>query len=126
MNANTDTKSTVSVIRIGSPTPSMETDEDESSTKQSDGDDNSQSEDDESKNSAESSEESDQDDADSTDKSQKLKKKKKKNKVPGYGLTVEEFYNPEQAVKFATEIMSKINVFHVTLMLIRNFRIFLY
>lgn len=101
VNANTDTKSTVSVIRVGSPTPSMET-YDEDSTKQSDDDENDQSND-ESRSSGECNEESDQDD----DDIEKKQKHKKKNKIPGIGLTVEDFYNPEQAVQFATEIMSK-------------------
>ncbi|XP_031636315.1 uncharacterized protein LOC116349151 isoform X2 [Contarinia nasturtii] len=118
VNANTETKSTVSVIRLGSPTPSMETNDGESSIKQSDDDENNKSgadnddddnDDDEedmgSKNSGESNQDSDQDGG-STDKGSKSKKKKKKNKVPGIGLTVEEFYNPEQAIQFATEIMN--------------------
>lgn len=106
VNANTNTKSTVSVIRVGSPTPSMETYDEEGSTKQSDGDEDDQSND-ESRHSGEFNEESDQDD--DIEKKQKHKKKKmKKNKIPGIGLTVEDFYNPEQAIQFATEIMSKL------------------
>lgn len=104
MNVNTDTKSTVSVIRVSSPTPSMETNDENGSKKQSDVDDDDQSSE-KSMNSSESSEES-RDDDECTAKNQKLKKAKK-NKIPGIGLTVEDFYNPEQAVQFATEIMSK-------------------
>lgn len=83
----------------------METNDEDGSRKQSDVEDDDQSSE-KSINSGESSEES-HDDDESIEKSQKLKKTKKK-KIPGIGLTVEDFYNPEQAVKFATEIMSKI------------------
>lgn len=112
VNANTDTKSTVSVIRVSSPTPSMEVDEDdddgENSTKQSDADDDNHSDSDgSSKSSSESDPDSDDDQDSEKHNKSKRKKKKNRNKVRSFGLTVEDFYNPQQAVNFATEIMSK-------------------
>lgn len=112
VNANTDSKSTVSVIRVGSPTPSMEVDEDEddgeNSTKLSDADDDDHSNSDgSSKSSSESNEDSDDDNDSDKHKRSKKKKKKNRNKVRSFGLTVEDFYNPQQAANFATEIMSK-------------------
>lgn len=114
VNANTDSKATVSVIRLGSPTPSMEEmdndDDEENSTKSSDAEDDDQSNsDDSSKTGSESNPDSDEnEDSDEHQKSKKKKKKRKgKNKVPSFGLTVEDFFNPQQAIQFATEIMSK-------------------
>lgn len=51
-------------------------------------------------------EDDDDDDADSNDDKPKPSKLKKKD-LPRVGLTVENFYNPEEAKKFAAEIMSK-------------------
>lgn len=97
-------KSTVSVIRVGSPTPSMESKE--NSSDQEDDDDEERSDEDKDNDSEVSDED---DDADSeTEKSRKSKKNKKKNKARGVSLIVEEFYNPQQAVALATEIKSKI------------------
>lgn len=115
VNANTDTKSTVSVIRVGSPTPSMGANDNDCSTKRCDNDENNESDDDDdnnggSINSGDSNDDTDHDGG-STGKRKKSKKKKKKNKVPSYGLTVEDFYDPEQAIKFATENMSKMSIY---------------
>lgn len=91
VNATTDKKTTVSVIRVGSPTPSME-----SSAESSDNDiDEGEENEDESENS------------ESEENPDAKTKKKKKNSKPRIALTVESFYNPEEANKFAKEIMCK-------------------
>lgn len=87
VNANTEKKTTVSVIRVGSPTPSMGS-------------------------SGDSSDKEDVDDEENSDNSmsedeEKPKSKKRKDAVPRIALTVENFYNPVEANKFAEEIMSK-------------------
>lgn len=99
MNANTDKKTTVSVIRVGSPTPSME------STSESEVDEKIDKTDDDD----EESEDESSDDDDDMDDGLKSKKKKKKNSKPRIALTVESFYNPEEANKFAKDIMCKYN-----------------
>lgn len=124
VNATTQTKSTVSVIRVGSPTPSMEAERNKESD-ESDSEDNNDEEkndddddDDEEKEDGSNSSNSDKSDASSesgdsqtTNKAKRNKrKKKKKNKVPGVSLTVEEFFDPEQAVKLAAEILSALQL----------------
>lgn len=66
---------------------------------ETDEDDNSDSMSEESSNSIENSEDDEQ--------QEKNKSRKKKYIVPSISLTLENFYNPEQAIQFAEEIMSK-------------------
>lgn len=105
MGANTDnSQSTVSVIRVGSPTPSMESNNENNS----DQDKNRHEEESNTEDKSES-EGSDEccDNGPETKEAREMVKKKKKNKARGVSLTVEEFYNPQQAVELATKIMSK-------------------
>lgn len=93
----------MSVIRLGSPTPSMESDQAQSPESNEDKDDE-ESDSEDSENSVDS--ERDNDSETEADK----KRRKKKNKVPSVSLTVEEFYNPQQAAELAAGIMSKLFV----------------
>lgn len=97
MNANTDKKTTVSVIRVGSPTPSMESSSDTAADENLEPDENEEEE----------SENDGSEDEENQDGEAQLKKKKKKNSKPRIALTVESFYNPEEANKFAKDIMCK-------------------
>lgn len=103
VNANTEKKTTVSVIRVGSPTPSMESSNTSSNEANSSDDDN-----------EEQSENTDDDDEvnedGESDAKRKSRSKKRKNAKPRIALTVENFFNPDEANKFAEEIMSMSNV----------------
>lgn len=109
VNANTEKKTTVSVIRLGSPTPSMESEKSVQSDADEAGENSDATNVSEQEESEESSGGSDDDESvatKSTGKRRKQKKKKNKNTVPSISMTVENFYNPEQAVVLAEEIMS--------------------
>lgn len=111
VNANTEKKTTVSVISLASPTPSMESEHSAVSEADEAGehsDESNDSEQDESDAGSGGSEDDESVATKSSTKRTKQKKKKNKNTVPKYSLTVENFYNPEQAVVLAEEIMSKI------------------
>lgn len=99
MNAN-EKKSTVSVIRVGSPTPSMESEQQSEKSYLSENSSEEQTDQDESNESETNSENEEK-------QNEKRRRKSKKNKIPGVSLTIENFYNPEQAKKFAQEIMRK-------------------
>lgn len=127
MNADDDNnKSTVSVIRVGSPTPSMESKE--NSSDQEDDDDEQRSDKDKDNDSEVSDEDSDADSE--TEKCRKSKKNRKRNKPQGVSLIVEEFYNPQQAVALATEIKSKfefpMRINHLSPDLFFEFRIMIF
>lgn len=109
MNANTEKKTTVSVISLGSPTPSMESEKSVASEAEDGGENSDASNDSEPEESVESSGASDDDESVATKSTSKVKKQKKKNKntIPKMCLTVESFYNPEQAALLAEEIMSE-------------------
>lgn len=110
MNANTEKKTTVSVISLGSPTPSMESEKSVASDGDEAGENSDASNDSEQEDSDDSNGASDDDESvatKSTSKAKKQKKKKNKNTIPKMCLTVENFYNPEQAVQLAEEIMSE-------------------
>lgn len=111
MNANSEKKTTVSVISLGSPTPSMESEKSTVSEADEAGENSEASNDSEKEESDKDSGGSDDDDGSvatkSTSQRRKPKKKKKKNSIPKISLTVESFYNPEQAVVLAEEIMSE-------------------
>lgn len=98
VNANTDKKTTVSVIRVESPTPSMESSKDVFDRDET-----------EEQNESEKSENDSEDENSGEESDEQTAKKKNKNKdaIPRFSLTVENFYNPEQAKQFASEIMSK-------------------
>lgn len=83
------------MIRVESPTPSMESSKDVS-----------ERDDVEEQNESEKSE-NHSEDGNSDEESDGQTTKKKKNSIPRYSLTVENFFNPEQAKEFASEIMSK-------------------
>lgn len=89
-----DKNATVSVIRLASPTPSM------ASSKSSEkvDDDEADSMSDDSSRSIQNSEDDEERDT--------KRGGKKKSKVPSISLTLESFYDPEQAIQFAEEIMS--------------------
>lgn len=114
VNANTEKKTTVSVISLGSPTPSMESEKSAQSEADETGENSEASNDSEQEESDESSGGSEDDESvatKSTSKRKKPKKKKNKNTIPRISLTVENFFNPEQAVVFAEEIMSELIIY---------------
>lgn len=94
VNANSDKKTTVSVIRVESPTPSMESSKDASDRDDGEAQD-------------ELDKSNDDSEAENSDESNNEQIRKKKSSVPRFSLTVENFYNPQQAKQFASEIMSK-------------------
>lgn len=98
VNANTEKRTTVSVIRVGSPTPSME------SSNESNGEEKTDDENVDDEEKSENSENEEDDNEDGRRKS-KVKTKLRKDGIPRIALTVESFYNPDEANKFAEEIM---------------------
>lgn len=73
----------------------------------SDAEENSEDDDYEDEDDEEDDEEADDSDNSNSEGKKRKKSAKRKDNVPRIALTVESFYNPDEANKFAKEIMSK-------------------
>ena len=118
MKDTTDNNTSVSVIRVSSPTPSLQLELDEQDELErkmakahaEDTEDNDEEEDEEDDESEHSG--SDEDNEDNFSKKQS---KRKEEKVTHVSLTVENFYNPTEAKQLASDILSKFKIHFKTI-----------